>query len=81
MRKGKLLSVDGPFQVSVREYEIPQAAEDGMVIKTEAALICGSDGHYIKMAAGGSYCGGHEFVGKIVDMGEKANQNIYSFGG
>ena len=79
--KGKLLTINGPFAASVREYEIPVAGDGGMVIKVEAAMICGSDGHYIRMQPKVPFCDGHEFAGEIISMGKNANKEIYSFGG
>ena len=47
----------------------------------EAALICGSDGHFIKVKPDAPFCDGHEFAGKIVSMGKDANRFIHCYGG
>lgn len=49
MKTGKTLVITGAYEVDIKEYPVPEAADDGMVIQVEAALICGSDGHFIKV--------------------------------
>ena len=81
-KMAKLATIDGPWQVSVREYPVPHPAEDCLVIKVDAAAICGSDGHFIKSdAPHGPGVDGHEFVGTIVEMGARANETIHCYGG
>ena len=73
-KMAKLATIDGAWKVSVREYPVPHPVEDGLVIKVDAAAICGSDGHFIRMEDPHTPgVVGHEFVGTIVEMGPKAN--------
>lgn len=82
METGKLIAVKGPFDVEIREYPVPEEIEEGaLLIKTEVAAICGSDGHEIRMSPEIPFCIGHEFVGRIVKMGKNANKFIHSYGG
>jgi threonine dehydrogenase-like Zn-dependent dehydrogenase len=81
MTTGKLAALTGPYQFQIMEFPVPQAMEGSVVIKVEAASICGSDQHFVK----GNYEKpnnlGHEFTGKIIDLGPHANEMIHSFGG
>ena len=81
MNTGKTLVITGPYEVDIKEYPVPKAADDGLVIQVEAALICGSDGHFIKVKPDAPFCDGHEFAGKIVSMGKDANRFIHCYGG
>ena len=81
MNTGKTLVITGPYEVDIKEYPVPKAADDGLVIQVEAALICGSDGHFIKGKPDAPFCDGHEFAGKIVSMGKDANRFIHCYGG
>lgn len=81
MNTGKTLVITGPYEVDIKEYPVPKAADDGLVIQVEAALICGSDGHFIKVKPDAPFCDGHEFSGKIVSMGKDANRFIHCYGG
>ncbi len=71
----------GPWQLDIEEAQLPEVKEDGMLIKIEAAAICGSDLHSIKSSPKQPSPLGHEFAGRIVEMGSKANQTIYAYGG
>ena len=84
MAKAKVLAVKDYMDAEIFEYDIPEPMEDGLLIKVEAAAVCGSDLH--TAAAKGrkrEYPGGigHEFAGKIVAMGKRANETIKSFNG
>ncbi|MDO4272785.1 MAG: alcohol dehydrogenase catalytic domain-containing protein [Eubacteriales bacterium] len=80
-QRGKLAVFRGPYDITIEEYKLPEVKEDGILIKVEAASICGSDGHGVKMTPDEPCTIGHEFAGRIIAMGEKANESIYSFGG
>lgn len=81
MKTGKTLAITGPYKVDIKDYPVPDAEDDGLVIRIEAALICGSDGHFIKNQPDSPFCDGHEFAGKIVSIGKNANRFIHSYGG
>ncbi len=81
MENGKLLAVRGPWETEILTYPLPEVAKDALLLKVEAALICGSDGHFIKFSPDRPFCLGHEFAGRIVEMGAEANDAIHCFGG
>lgn len=68
-------------RLEIMEFKVPTAAEDGMVLKVDAAAICGTDGHLFPQDPPYPSILGHEFTGTIVDMGSKANKKINIFGG
>ena len=81
MEKAKLAVLKNIYDIEVREDDVPEVEEDGMVIKVEAACICGSDGHIVTQDHHMESCLGHEFSGRIVKMGSKANESIYCMNG
>lgn len=80
-KEGKIAVFKGPYHIDIENYPIPDVQEDGILVKIEAASICGSDGHGVKMTPEAPCTIGHEFVGRIVKMGKRANETIYAFGG
>ena len=36
MKTGKTLVITGAYEVDIKEYPVPEAADDGMVIQVEA---------------------------------------------
>lgn len=81
MSKAKLAVLKGPYDIAIQEYDIPEVEEDGMLIKVEAAAICGSDAHIVSQEFGMDSCIGHEFSGRIVKIGAKAHESIYCMNG
>ncbi len=81
MAKAKMAVVLGDYDIEVREYEIPKALPGSLVIKVEAACICGSDNHYMHCGVSAPGAIGHEFAGHIVDIGEGAEKSIHCYGG
>ncbi len=81
-KTGKLAVNTGYYSMEVKEYPVPEAKEDGLVIKIETFCICGSDQHLVKVKephpAGVE---GHEFMGRIISMGNKANETLHVYGG
>ena len=78
----KLAALRGYYDIEIQEHPIPEPMEDGLVIKVEAACICGSDQHFVRMESvprPGNL--GHEFAGRIIAMGPRANDAIHSYGG
>ena len=81
-KMAKLVTIDGYYKTSIHEYPVPHPVDDGLVIKVNAAAICGSDQHHIRnQDPHKPGCVGHEFVGTIVEMGPKANDAIHCYGG
>lgn len=80
--KAKLLAVKGVMDVEIQEHEIPHPKEDGLVIQILAAAICGSDKHICEIDIPHTPgVVGHEFVGRIVEMGERAAQTVHCYNG
>ncbi|MFV0361804.1 MAG: zinc-binding dehydrogenase [Suipraeoptans sp.] len=80
-KMAKMAVLKGPNQIDIEKYPLPEVREDGMLIKIEAACICGSDAHSIKTTPEEPSPLGHEFSGRIVAMGSRAHETIYSFTG
>lgn len=63
----------GPRDIRVEEIERPKAGEHGIVVKTRAAAICGTDLHFYKTAWKGlpvdTIARGHENAGDVVEVG------------
>ncbi len=79
---GKIAVNTGYYSMEIQEYPVPQAREDGAVIKIQSFGICGSDQHFVKLP--GQHPGGtegHEFMGEIISLGEKANKTLRVYGG
>lgn len=81
-KTGKLAVNTGYYSMEIQEYPVPEAKEDGAVLKIETFCICGSDQHFVKLP--GTHKGGtegHEFMGKVISLGEKANDTLHVYGG
>ncbi len=81
-KTGRIAVNTGYYAMDIKEYPIPEPREDAMVIKIETFCICGSDQHFVRVEtphAPGTE--GHEFMGRIVSMGSRANEFIHSYGG
>ncbi len=79
--KGKAAVWVGARQLEIREFDVPKAKSDGMVLKMDAAAICGTDGHLFPQDPPYGAVMGHEITGTIVDMGDDANKHMNVFGG
>lgn len=81
-KTGKLAACAGYYDVQIQEHPVPEPLEDGLVIKVEAAAVCGGDQGFIqdksKHTPG---CIGHEFAGRVISMGAKAKEAIHCYGG
>lgn len=81
-KMGKLAVNTGYYSMEVKEYPVPEAREDGLVIKIETFCICGSDQHFVKLKEPHpTGVEGHEFMGRIISMGSKANETLRIYGG
>jgi threonine dehydrogenase-like Zn-dependent dehydrogenase len=81
MQTARLAVLTGVFEFDIFEYPIPKAMDGGLVIKTEAASICGSDLHIARQGTDQPKNIGHEFTGVVVELGPKANDMIHCFDG
>ena len=79
--KGRIAVVTDSYTTEIKEYTVPEPDDNGLVIKIEAAAICGSDQHNLEVPASQPRTIGHEFVGRIIRMGKNANQTINCYGG
>jgi 2-desacetyl-2-hydroxyethyl bacteriochlorophyllide A dehydrogenase len=63
--------LDGPGSVSVTDVPDPVLpGDDGMIVQVERTAICGSDLHLYHGHLGGPGVRlGHEFIGRVVDVG------------
>lgn len=78
----KVAGLNGYFDISVYDYPVPEPMDDSVLIKVEAAAICGSE-HGLVEWKGEHAPGvmGHEFCGHIVKMGKNAGKSLHVFGG
>ena len=73
-----------PGKLVMKEFDIPVVADDCALLKIETCGICGTDKHaYLGHlpTAQFPFIAGHEFIGTIVELGSKANDNMTVFGG
>lgn len=78
----KIAGLKGYYDIDVFDYPVPEPMDDSVLIKVEAAAICGSEHglvEYKEPHAPGAM--GHEFCGHIVKLGKDANQSLHVFGG
>lgn len=61
-----------PQQTEMREFELPDIADDAGLLRVEAAGVCGSDVSAYKRMKGGARILGHENVGTIAKVGRVA---------
>lgn len=81
-KMGRIALNTGYYSMEIKEYPVPEAKVDGAVIQIETFCICGSDQHFVKLE--GAHPGGtegHEFMGRVISLGEKANDTLHVFGG
>jgi threonine dehydrogenase-like Zn-dependent dehydrogenase len=78
---GKAAVWKGPYDIEIQNLPIPEVKEDGLLLKVEAAGICGTDGHLIQDTPPYPAIMSHEVTGTIVSMGSKANKSLNIFGG
>jgi len=77
MKKCIAAVLESPKRFSIREFSIPKVRSSDLLIKVEMVSICGSDKHlYLGHHSAASFPKilGHEFVGYIEKIGEKAAQ-------
>ena len=67
--------------IEVMDLPMPKCEEDGMIIKIEAASICGTDLHLFDEEPEYPFIPGHEICGRIVEMGPKAAKAMRCYTG
>ncbi|HEY5585890.1 MAG TPA: zinc-binding dehydrogenase [Ruminiclostridium sp.] len=80
-KNGKAAVWTGSRKLELREFEVPTAGEDGIVLKVDAAAVCGTDGHLFPQEPPYPATLGHEVTGTVIDIGNKANKAVNVFGG
>lgn len=78
----KIAGLKGYYDIEVYDYPIPEPMDDSVLIKVEAAAICGSEHglvEYKEEHEPGVM--GHEFCGRVVKIGKNANKSLHVFGG
>ncbi len=61
-----------PRRFEIREFELPEIADDAALLKLEACGICGSDIHGSERLGAGPKILGHENVGLVARLGKAA---------
>lgn len=67
--------------MEVMELPMPVCQEDGMIIRLEAASICGTDLHLFQDDPSEPFIPGHELCGTVVEMGPKAAKAMRCYTG
>lgn len=74
--KVKAAVIEGEQSLSIKEFNMPTIGEDEAILKVELVGVCSTDGTIY--SGDGDFASpvipGHEVVGHIVDIGEKAAQ-------
>lgn len=81
---GHVVALAGERRLEVREYPVPEVADDAILLATGLSGICGTDIHMIGLPLTPERRNrlplpvGHEISGRIVKMGSRANESIIS---
>ena len=78
----KTLVFTGERQIELREYPIPEASDDKVLVKVDACAICTWEQRVYTGVKKVEYpfIGGHEMVGKIIGMGKNVDRRQWSEG-
>jgi len=70
----KAAILEGVEKLSITDYPVPAVEANGILLKMELCGVCGTDMHMYggKMALPFPVIPGHEFVGVVEEIGEKA---------
>jgi L-iditol 2-dehydrogenase len=70
----KAAALEAVGKLAIHDYPVPKVAEDGILLKMEMCGVCGTDVHIYdgKMKVPYPVILGHEFVGRIEEIGSKA---------
>ena len=63
----------GPERIELRQFPIPEPADDDGVLRMEVIGVCGSDVSHFRRGDDPAILG-HEIVGSIVDLGHAAQE-------
>ncbi len=63
------------------QFPVPVAKNGGLVLKVDAAAVCGTDGHLFPQKPPYPCILGHEVTGTIVDMSDGTNASMNVYGG
>jgi len=63
-----------PKEFELREFELPEIPDDAGLLKLEACGICGSDIHGAERLNDGPKILGHENVGIVAKIGQRAQE-------
>lgn len=80
-KTGKAAVWKGRYHIEIQDLPLPEVKKDGLLLKVDAAGICGTDGHLIKEDPPYNAIMSHEITGTIVAMGADANRSLNIFGG
>ena len=69
------------YNIEIRNLPLPEVKKDGLLLKVDAAGICGTDGHLIQDAPPYPAIMSHEIAGTIIEMGKQANKSLNIYGG
>lgn len=80
MVMSKAMVLTGPGQLEMAEFPLPEVGEDDGILKLELIGVCGSDPGIYKGKTRGAprpypIILGHEIVGRIVKMGDRAKRH------
>ena len=81
MKMGRAAVWHGRFDIKVESLPLPEVKKDSVLIKVEAASVCGTDGHLIQEDPPYPAILCHEVVGRIVEMGEESGESLNVYGG
>lgn len=80
LEKMRAAVLNEPFDVEIKEIDVPQVQGDEVLVKVMAVGVCGSDVHYYEHGRIGSHVVeqpiilGHECAGVVVDTGEEVTR-------
>ena len=66
--------LEGPEQMAIREYPLPALSTDDALLRIEMVGVCGTDWKYFsgKLTVPYPIILGHEILGRIAEIGERA---------
>lgn len=67
--------------IEVMDVQMPECGRDGMIIKLEAASICGTDLHLFEEDPAYPVILGHELCGRVVEMGPDGAKSMRCYTG
>jgi threonine dehydrogenase-like Zn-dependent dehydrogenase len=71
----------GASKIEVQDIPLPKVMDDGMLVRVNAAGVCGTDINLFPQEPPYPAILGHEFTATIVEMGKDAGEQMKSFSG